>query len=58
MQGVNKSFVFFLCILIDSLERERDWWDDDERRKWADLELADLQLECLLGFCSHLGDLS
>lgn len=29
----------------------------EKKRRMADLELADLQLECLLGFYSHLGHL-
>lgn len=27
-------------------------------RRWTDLELADLQLKCLLGFGGYLGHLS
>jgi len=30
---------------------------ETEKRRRADLELADLQLEGLLGFCSHVGHL-
>lgn len=31
---------------------------ENERRRWTDLELADLQLKCLLRFGNYLGHLS